>query len=167
MLSIDKYALNSASFDFSFTTSSGDKIDLKMFDSIEANRNFKKGNGYISEEFTLKHEYGYEFHYQGNGLDKNDIKEIKEAFKKVKPLLEEFLKQKDTNEKVITNVAHSIKSMLPAPKNNNHLNAIKDEGVKTFDDILKQIKASLKELKKAKELFDKLFDNSKKLDIFV
>ena len=167
MLSIEKYGLNSSSFNFSFTTSSGDKIDLKMFDSIEATSNFNKSNGYVSEEFTLKHQYGYEFHYEGNGLDKRDLEELKEALKKVKPLLKKFLAQKENNEKIMNNMSHYFKSLLPEPKNNNHLNFIKEESIKTFDDVLKEIKAGMEELKKAKELFDKLFDNSNKLDIFV
>ena len=84
MLSIDKYGLNSASFNFSFTTSDGDKIDLKMFDSIESGSSYKKGRGFESEEFTLKHMYGYEFHYEGNGLSEQDKKEIKETFISIK-----------------------------------------------------------------------------------
>ena len=166
MLSIDKYELNSANFEFSFTTSDGDKIDLKMFDKVEAASGFKKGDGYVSQELTLKHEYGYEFHYEGNGLSEQDKKEIEEAFKKIKPLFEKFMEQKNANEKVMTNTAQMLKSMLPKPKDENHADAIKQEGVKTFDEVLKQIKASLEEVKKAKELFDKLFDNSKKLEIF-
>ncbi len=166
MLSVDRYALNSAKFNFSVTTSDGDKIDLKLFDSINVESNYKKANGFVSEEFTLKHQYGYEFHYEGNGLSEQDLKEIKEAYKKIKPLFERFLKEKNANEKVVANIAHAIKSELPAPKNENHLNAIKEEGVKTFDDVLKQIKATLEEVGKAKKLFDKLFE-SNKLDIFV
>ncbi|MEO1923656.1 MAG: ATP/GTP-binding protein [Nautiliaceae bacterium] len=166
MLNVERYGLNAASFDFSFTTSSGDKIELNMFDSVEAQSSFKRGRGIISQELTLKHSYGYEFHYEGNGLDENDLKEIKEAFKKVKPLLEKFLKQKDANEKVISNVAHALKSKLPEPKNEEYEKAIKQEGVNTFDEVLKSIKAGLEELNAAKKLFDKLFDNSKKLDIF-
>ncbi len=166
MLSIDKYGLNSANFNFSFTTSDGDKIDLKMFDSVEANSSYKKTRGFESEEFTLKHAYGYEFHYEGNGLSKEDKKEIAEAFKKIKPLFEKFMKQKKANEKIMANTAQMLKSFLPEPKNENHANAIKQEGVKTFDDVLKQIKVSIDEVKKAKEFFDRLFDNSKKLEIF-
>jgi len=166
MLLVDRYGLNSTSFEFKFTTSDGDKIDLKMQDLIEANSSFKKGNNGISQEFTLRHQFEYEFHYEGNGLSKKDIEEIKEAFKKVKPLLEKFLKEKEQNEKIMKNVAHHIKSFLPEPKNENHLNALKDAGVNTFDDILKNIKAGIEELNKAKELFDRLFDNSKKLEIF-
>ena len=165
MFSVDRYGLNSSNFEFSFTTSSGDKINLKLSDSIEVSSSFKKGKSSISQEFTLKHTYGYEFSYKGNGLDENDLKEIKEAFKKVKPLLEKFLKTKEENEKVLNNVAHHIKSLLPTPKDNNHLNAIKKEGVDSFDKVLKSIKASLKELEIAKKIFDKLFDNQK-LDLF-
>jgi len=166
MLSIERYGLNSSSFNFSFTTSDGDKIDLKMFDSIEADSSYKKGRGFEAEEFTIKHAYGYEFHYEGNGLSEQDKKEIAEAFKKIKPLFEKFIRQKQENEKVMTNTIHMLKSMLPEPKNENHANAIKSEGLKTFDDVLKQIQASLKEVKKAKEFFDRLFDDSKKLELF-
>ncbi|GAB6045823.1 hypothetical protein JCM11957_14210 [Caminibacter profundus] len=166
MLLVVRYGLNSTSFEFKFTTSDGDKIDLKMQDLIEANSSFKEGNNGVSQEFTLRHQFEYEFHYEGNGLSKKDIEEIKKTFKKVKPLLEKFLKEKEENEKVMKNVAHHIKSFLPTPKNENHLNAIKDAGVNTFDDILKNIKAGIEELNKAKELFDRLFDNSKKLEIF-
>jgi len=166
MLSINQYANNSAEFKFKFTTSDGDKIEINLEDSLEVESNFSKSRNSISEEFTLRHKFGYEFKYEGNGLSKEDLKEIKEAFKKVKPLLEKFLKEKEANEKVINNVAHSIKSLLPTPKDENHLNAIKNEAVNTFDDVLKSIKATLEELNKAKELFDKLFDNHNKLDIF-
>ncbi|WP_456479715.1 ATP/GTP-binding protein [Nautilia sp.] len=166
MLSIDRYGLNSASFNFSFTTSDGDKIDLKMFDSIEALSSYKRGGEFESEEFTIKHEYGYEFHYEGNGLSEQDLKEIKEAFEKIEPLFEKFMKQKEANEKVMANTVQMLKSMLPEIKNDNYLNALKEEGVKTFDDVLKQMKATLDEVKKAKELFDRLFDDSKKLEIF-
>lgn len=167
MLSIDKYGLNSANLNLSFTTSSGDKIDLSLKDSIEASSSFKKKRGLISEEFTLKHTFEYKFHYEGNGLDKNDIKEIKEALKKAKPLIEKFLKEKNENEKVMTNIAHSLKSILPKPKNLNHENAIKHHTVNVFDEILKEMKASLEETQKAKKLFDKLFENNNKLDLFM
>ena len=166
MLNIDGYGLNSANFEFSFTTSDGDKIDLKMFDSVEAGSSYKKGRGFESEEFTVSHIYGYEFHYEGNGLSEQDKREIAEAFKKIKPLFEKFMEQKEANEKVMTNTIQMIKSMLPEPKNESHANAIKHEGLKTFDDVLKQIKATLDEVRKAKEFFDRLFDDSKKLDFF-
>ncbi|GAX88365.1 conserved hypothetical protein [Lebetimonas natsushimae] len=167
MFSIDRYGLNSASLNLSFTTSSGDKIDLSLKDSIEASSSFKKNRGLISEEFTLKHTFEYKFHYEGNGLDKNDIKEIKEALKKAKPLIEKFLKEKNSNEKVMTNIAHSIKSFLPKPKNINHENAIKNKTVDVFDKILKQIKATFEETEKAKKLFDKIFNNDNNFDLFV
>ncbi|WP_457564463.1 ATP/GTP-binding protein [Caminibacter sp.] len=164
MLSVERYGLNSSSFEFKFTTSNGDKIDLKLSDSIEASSSFKKSSKGMVEEFTLKHQFSYEFHYEGNGLSKKDLEEIKEAFKKIKPLFEKFIKEKDANDRVIANVANHFKSFLPTSKNENHLNAMKQEGVNTFDEVLKSIKASMEKVKKAKELFDKLF--SKKLEIF-
>jgi len=167
MISVNKYGLNSADFEFNFTTSDGDIINLKMRDILEVKSDLKKTKHSMSEELTLKHQFSYEFHYEGNGLSQKDLKEIKDAFKKIKPLLEKFLKTKKSNDRVIKNVAHHLKSFLPPVKNENHLNAIKNEGVKTFDDVLKNLKVSFDELKKAKELFDRLFDNTNKLEIFV
>ena len=159
MLSINSYNFDSSKFDFKFTTSSGDKIELSMYDNVEIDKNFTKSSNSKTYEMTLKHEYGYHFHYEGNGLDKNDIKEIKEAMKKIKPLMEKFLKTKDIHEKEMLNFSHKLKSLLPKPKNENHSLAIKNHTVNTFDEILKSIEASMKELKKTKELFDRLFDN--------
>ena len=159
MLSINSYNFDSSKFDFKFTTSSGDKIELSMYDSVEIDKNFTKSPNSKTYEMTLKHEYGYHFHYEGNGLDKNDIKEIKEAMKKIKPLMAKFLKTKDIHEKEMLNFSHKLKSLLPKPKNENHSLAIKNHTVNTFDEILKSIEASMKELKKTKELFDRLFDN--------
>jgi hypothetical protein len=166
MTSIEKYSLNAASFNFSFVTSDGDKIDLKMYDKVKSKSSYKKSGNYVSEELTLKHEFGYEFHYEGNGLSERDKKEIQEAFEKIRPLFEKFIKQKNLNEKIVTNTAMAMKSLLPKARNNDFLNALKQEGVKTFDEILKEVKANMKELIKTKELFDKLFDESKKLEFF-
>ncbi|WP_456489106.1 ATP/GTP-binding protein [Caminibacter pacificus] len=162
---IDTSSINLTSFSFHFTTSSGDRIDLEMSDSLKATSSYKKNSDTTVKEISLEHAFEYKFHYEGNGLSEQDKKEIKEAFKKIKPMLEKFLKQKDTNEKTMTNFSQMLKSSLPLPKNDNHLNAIKNEGVKTFDDVLNEIKASFDELKKAKELFDKLF--SKNFEFYV
>ena len=163
--SINSYNLNTSKFDFKFTTSSGDKIELSLYDDVEIDKSYLKKGNVTTTEMTLKHEYGYHFHYEGNGLSKEDIKEIQEAMKKVKPLLEKFLKAKKLHEKEITNFAQNLKSLLPQPKNENHENAIKSHAVNTFDDILKDMEISIKELKKTKELFDKLF--SKRFEYIV
>ncbi|NPA11213.1 MAG: ATP/GTP-binding protein [Epsilonproteobacteria bacterium] len=166
MTSVDKYSFNSASFSFSFTTSSGDKIDLKMFDSLEMNSETSSNAFATKQEFTLKHQYGYEFSYKGDGLSEQDLKEIKEALNRVKPMLEKFLKEKNSNEKTITNFTHQIKSFLPSFKNENSKNALKSMTLDSFDEVLKSIKAQMSELERAKQLFDKLFDESNKLEFF-
>ncbi len=158
MVSLHSLNFDSSKFDFKFTTSSGDKIELSMYDNVEIDKNYSKNGSGESADISLKHEYGYHFHYEGNGLDKNDIKEIKEAMKKIKPLVEKFLKAKKEHQKEITNFVHNLKLLLPKSKNENHELAIKHHTVNTVDEILKSIKASMKELQKTKELFDRLFD---------
>jgi len=159
MLSVSNYTFDASKFDFKFTTSSGDKIEISMFDSIEIDKNFSKKTNNVSSEMTLKHVYEYHFHYEGNGLNKKDIKEIKEAMKKIKPMLEKFLKEKNIHEKEITNFAHNIKILLPNPKDDNHKMAIKSYTLDTFDKVLKDIKITFKELENTKKLFDKIFSN--------
>ncbi len=76
-------------------------------------------------------------------------------------MFEKFIKSKEF---LVSNVANNLKSLLPKPKVENHLNAIKSHTVNAFDEVLKNIKASLEEIEKTKKLFDKLFDN--KFEIF-
>ena len=163
-MQVSAFSGDYSNFNFKFKTSSGDEISLSMFDNVEKDVSYKRGIGFISAEYSLKHTYGYEFHYKGNGLDANDLKEIKEAIKKIKPLFEKFLKSKESHEKMISNVAHNLKSLLPKPKDDNHLNMIKSHTVNAFDEVLKNMKTTLEELEKTKKLFDKLFDN--KFEIF-
>ena len=159
MLNINSYNVDMSKFNFKFTTSSGDKIELNLYDNLEIDKSFSRNSNSKTSEMTLRHEYGYSFHYEGDGLDKNDIKEIKEAIKKIKPLFEKFLKTKKEHEKEIINFTHNLKSMLPKPKNKNYELAIKHHTLESFDEILKNIKVTNKELKKAKEIFDRLFEN--------
>ena len=163
MLSINTSSFDAAKFEFHFKTSDGDKIDLKLTDSLVASDNVNRNSTSTSMEYTLSHKYSYEYSYKGNGLSKQDIKEIKEALKKVQPMLDKFLKAKEEHKKEVANFANNLKSILPNPKDENHELAIKHHTLKSFDEILKEANSD-QSLKKAKELFDRLF--SKKFEIF-
>jgi uncharacterized protein YigA (DUF484 family) len=137
-----------------------------MFDKINESVSYERQKGKISETLTLKRQFGYEFTYKGNGLNKEDLKEIKKALKKMEPLLEKFLKNEKTNDKIVSNFSHYIKSLLPKTKNEEHLNAVKKHVLDKFDEILKKIKVDLEKLNDTKKLFENIFDDAKKLEIF-
>jgi len=82
---------------------------------------------------SLTHSYGYSFNYEGNGIDKNDKKEIKEAMAIIQPMLEQYFQNVNESENnqsdaEITNKAFDINSYLPKfenghdNRNNEHSN---------------------------------------------
>ena len=66
--------LNYNSFGFSLQTSSGDTIDLSMYDSRSASISQEQSGNTQSTTLSLSHAYGYSFHFDGNGIDENDQK---------------------------------------------------------------------------------------------
>lgn len=163
--------LSMNNFDFNFKTSSGDNISLSMYDNKSMNLKSSKSSSLEVTELTLTHEYGYNFKYEGNGLDQNDIKEINEAMKDIKPMMEKFLQNVKDGEKFgntnYTNLANEIKNMLPEIKNENHKNMISDNVLKLFDDLLKQNKADENMLKNANKLFENLLQRFDSFSLYV
>lgn len=157
--------------DFSFKTSSGDKINLAMYNNKSVEYSEVSTRNATMQTLTLSHEYGYNFEYQGNGLDANDIKEINEAMKLIQPKIDEFLKGiedgANPSNQQISNLANTLKQSMPSAKDLNHANAIADKTLKMFDELLEQHKAGIKMLEKAQKLFDELINNTNKFSFYV
>ncbi len=148
---------NYNSFDFSMKTSSGDQIDLAMYSNKEVDMSMQKDKGLEQMSISIREEYGYSFSYEGDGIDKQDYKEIQEALKKIEPLLNMFqMDNANLSKEEKTNAAFDINSFLPKPKDDNHKNFIKDSVLDKFDDMLKVFDAvdEIREL--AKDIFDML-----------
>ena len=77
---------------FSMKTSSGDEISFSMYDNKNLEFSSQKNGTSSQRSLTLTHEYGYEFAYKGNGIDEQDMKEIEEAMKQIRPQVDEFMK---------------------------------------------------------------------------
>ncbi len=151
-------------FAFSMQTSSGDKIDLSSYASKDISLSQKNNTTSLS----LKETFGYSFSYQGDGLDKQDIKEVKEALEKIKPLLS-FLNPKDAfkpTDKNISDKAQDIKSLLPQAKDNNMTNYMKDKLTDMMDQMLKAFKANDETLTLAKDVFDALDKQMSGLELY-
>lgn len=163
--------LSMNNFNFNFKTSSGDNISLSMYDNKSMDLKSSKNTNSQTTELTLTHAYGYSFKYEGNGLDQNDIKEINEALKEIKPTLDKFLQNIKDGEKFTnanyTNLANEIKNMLPEIKNENHKNMISNNVLNLFDDLLKQNRADENMLKNANKLFENLLKRFDSFSLYV
>lgn len=145
-------------FGLQIKTSDGDTINLSMYDNKEFAMSNEGGNSTMS----LSHSTGYKFEYSGNGLSDQDLKEIDEAMKAIRPTLEEYLKKVEESDTMfggspLGKISETLKSMLPEPKDENMENAIKSNTLDTFDSLLKNFDENDKILKSAKELFDQMF----------
>jgi len=158
MISSSYNQQSTSSFDFSMTTSSGDKIDLSAYQNSEVDFEQHKKDGLKATSLSLRQEYGYSFSYRGDGIDKQDRKEINAALETIKPLLNFLNPDKSLagNDKNISDKAMDINALLPHAKDDNHKNFMKDSLVTMMDDMMKAFKANDDVLKQAKEVFDAL-----------
>jgi len=154
-------------------TSSGDKIDLKMYDEKSSEVTYKKDNNSTSMILSLTHSYGYSFHYEGNGIDAQDKKEIDAAMKTIQPMLEQYMKNvKDSEENFsmaeITNRAFDINQYLPKTDNLDTKNYLSDKTLKTLDKILEKAEyQNEKMLKHAQKLFESLLKQMDRFEFYI
>jgi hypothetical protein len=159
---------SSSAFDFSMQTSSGDKINLSAFRESEVEIGHFKDDSLDISSLSLKQTYGYSFSYSGNGIDKQDRKEIDEALKEIKPLLN-FLDLEigfKADDKSISDKALDINALLPKAKDDNHQNFIKDSLVDMMDEMLEAFDANDDMLKLARDVFDVLEKQMKGLMLY-
>lgn len=168
-ISTSQYSYND--FNFSMKTSSGDTIDLKMYDERLAEFSHQKNDTTETTTLSLSHAYGYSFHYEGNGIDAQDKKEIEEAMKLIQPMMEDYLKNVAENEPKnsdVINSAFDINRYLPKAKDNNTQNYLNDETLKTIDSALQNVeKHNEKILKEAKKLFDALLKQQNHFEFYM
>ena len=173
MQSISANTYNYNDFNFSMNTSSGDKIDLKMYDEKSSEVSYKKDEDSTSMMLSLTHSYGYSFHYEGNGIDAQDQKEIDAAMKTIKPMLEKYMENvKDSEENFsmseITNKAFDINQYLPKTENLDTKNYLSDKTLKTLDKILEKAEnQNERMLKHAQKLFDSLIKQMDRFELYI
>ena len=171
MMQLNSLTATSNSFSFDLTTSSGDRISLSFYDNRSLSMQKKEGGNFSNFSMSLKHEYGYYFSYSGNGIDERDTAEIEKAMKIIKPMFEKFLQSVQKSEempglKKVANVAQLFKSKMPEVKNDDMLNMLKSKTIDTMDEVLSAFKKSRALVESSKKLFDHLFDNMKKFEIY-
>ena len=170
-INANNYSYNN--FDFSMQTSSGDNIELKLYDEKSSEISYKKNGNKTEMMLSLTHSYGYSFHYEGNGIDANDQKEIDKAIKSIKPMLERYMEnvknsEEDFSMAEITNSAFDINQYLPKVDDLNTKNYLSDQTLKTIDKILEKAEhQNQKMLEHAQKLFDSLLKQMDRFELYM
>lgn len=168
-INANSYSYND--FSFSMQTSSGDTINLSMYDEKATDFSHQKDANSSTTTLTLSHSFGYSFKYEGNGIDENDQKEIDQAMKLIQPMLDEYFK--NVNERApknadIINNAFDINSYLPKPQESNTKNYLNDKLLKTIDKTLeKEQNQNEKILEAAQKLFDALLKQTERFELYM
>lgn len=171
MNSINASSYSYNDFNFSMQTSSGDTINLKMYDEKSTDFSHQEDDNSSQTTLSLSHSYGYSFKYEGNGIDENDQKEIDQAMKLIQPMLDEYFK--NVNETApknadVINKAFDINTYLPKPQENNTKNYLNDALLKTIDKTLeKEQNQNEKMLEAAQKLFDALLKQSERFELYM
>ncbi|KFL35331.1 MULTISPECIES: hypothetical protein [unclassified Sulfurospirillum] len=164
---------NYNSFGFSLQTSSGDVIDLSMYDARYAEISQESDGNTQSTTLTLAHAYGYSFHYEGNGIDANDQKEIDAAMEAVQPMMDKYLKSvqesaNNTNLASLTNTAYEINAALPQTSDANTQNLINDSLLKSLDNLLAKVEnQNTTMLQETQKLFESILKQQKGFELYM
>ncbi|NCD12039.1 MAG: diacylglycerol kinase [Epsilonproteobacteria bacterium] len=171
MQTISASTYNANRFGFSLQTSSGDTIDLSMYNERSMEFSQTTNGNSRATTLSLSHAYGYSFSYEGNGIDANDQKEIDEAMKVIQPMMDEYLKsveQSNTNAAKLTNTAYDINALLPKSENLDTQNYANDSLLKSLDKILEQAQnQNEKMLQEAQKLFDTILKQQKGFELYM
>ena len=130
------------SFDFKFKTSSGDEINLSMYNNKSLEYKKQSDKNTQTSELTLSHQYGYKFEFKSNGLSQQDKLEIAKALENITPNIDELI------------------------NNKNQKNAIGSSVLDLFNNLLKQNKADEKTLQSSKNLFDEILKQLQSFSIY-
>ena len=174
MQSVSTNNYSSNNFGFSLKTSSGDVIDLSMYDSYSTEVSQANNGSTQTTTLSLTHAYGYNFHYKGDGIDANDQKEIDAAMKVIQPMMDEYLKNvqesanSSTSQAKTTNTAYDINSKLPTITDLNTQSYANDSILKSLDKTLKKAQnQNEKILQEAQKLFDSILKQQKGFDLYM
>ena len=130
------------SFDFKFKTSSGDEINLSMYNNKSLEYKKQSDKNTQTSELALSHKYGYKFEFKSNGLSQQDKLEIAKALENITPNIDELI------------------------NNKNQKNAIGSSVLDLFNNLLKQNKADEKTLQSSKNLFDEILKQIQSFSIY-
>ena len=158
-------AAYSKAMDFSFTTSSGDKIALSM--SVEESAKVSKNERSATLEW-MRH-IRSEMTVEGNGLDQTDLDEIDKMMEKIQPSIDKFFAQDKDNavQETIRTIKEAIPPLLPPAVSDTLKGKILDYGISKLADPSEQVPRKMDDIRTFyEELMRKLTEN-RPLDLTV
>ena len=170
-INTNNYSYNSLGF--SLQTSSGDVIDLNMYDERSASISHEQSGGTQNTMLSLSHPYGYNFHYEGDGIDENDQKEIDAAMQLIQPQIDEYLSNVQKSSETVTlasaiNTAYEVNQTLPNAKDQNTQNYTNNSLLKMIDHMMEQAdKQNEKVLEGAQKLFESVLKQQRGFELYV
>lgn len=171
MINLNASTLNSNDLNFSMTTSSGDTIDLSMYDELKSELSYQENENSTTTMLSLSHSYGYEYKYEGNGLDEQDKLEIQQAMETIEPLIEDFMKKSQENSlsnPEVINKAFEINSYLPKSDDIDTNNYISDQTLSLIDKVLEKAEnQSQLALVQAQKLFEALNAQRESFELYM
>jgi len=155
----------SNSFDFSYITSSGDKLTLSLHSS--ATNSFKQDQN--GSTHMMIRTFSYEMKYEGGAISDEVRDEIAKALKEAKPMMEQFFaKTQEGESKVVdsfrNNLSTSIKQKIAPHQNEQNIEQIKDQTAKKINEVMQLFNINENLFKQASKLFEEIFDTSKILN---
>ncbi len=151
--------LNQSKKNFSFQTSSGDKININLYKAKK--RELKTSDDGKAFSYSFASLERFQFKIEHNGLSEQDKKEINDMMKLIRPMIEEFYKEEasKTQEDTTNFIADKLKQ-----NDENKQNYAKKLLVDTFDDVMKNNKRLLNP-KKQNSFMEFLEDILYKMDM--
>lgn len=171
MVNLEASSYSYSDFNFSMKTSSGDTIDLMMYDETSSELSHQQRGNTITTALSLSHSYGYEFQYEGNGIDAQDKKEIDAAMKSIQPMIEEFMekaKENSLSNPEVVNKAFDINTYLPKTDDVDTKNYLNDKALKMIDKILERVENQNEQiLQNTQKLFDSLLKQREGFELYL
>ncbi len=137
-------------------TSSGDVLNMDFSNAQSLSMQSQKDENGSSSSLSFSSMQSFEFSMSGNGIDKQDEKEIKEFMKIAQPFIDDFLKEldEDAPKSPVNQIAHKIANIFEPMKSKDidTQNFTKNSIVEMFDNSIKEMKS-----------IDKIFSDAQKL----
>lgn len=140
--SLDAY--RSHDLNIMMKTSSGDVINMDFANKQELSINHKESNGSTQSSLSFASMQSFQFSMTGNGIDKQDQKEIKEFMKIAQPFIDNFMKELDQGTPVspLNKIAKEIADIFaPLKEKGRDTQALtKNYIVEMFDNAINEMK---------------------------
>jgi len=146
-------------------TSSGDTIKMDFSNQQSSSFNKSKDENGIQTNMSFSSMQSFQFSIEGNGIDKQDQKEIDAYMKIAQPQIDSFLKEFEdvAPSSPVSKMAHEIASIFEPSKerDENTKNYIKTNIVEMFDRSTQKLKNSQKVT--TQDMIEKILEDAKVL----